>query len=91
MPDLATAPVHVRIRFEDQIEHIEDRLLLRIPLASGGQELALFARGTSEIKGDVLEIRLPENLVRNLSLKEGQHLWTHNQRGRFSFEWEPDR
>ena len=91
IPDLATMAVAKPVRVEATLEHIAGRWLLRVPLATGGDKLALYTRGTSEIKGEVLEVKLPENLVRNLGLRDGQHLWIHNEGGRFSFEWEPEQ
>jgi hypothetical protein len=91
LPELATIPFNPLVRVEAALEQIGGRWLVRIPLATGGNELALYTREVSEVKDDTLEVQLPEDLVRNLGLKKGQHLWIHNDGGRFSFEWEPER
>jgi len=77
------------VRIEGPLERVDDRWLLRIPLAVGGAQLVASTRGIGEIKGEILEIVVPDNLVRNLKLKEGQHLWVHNKDGKFTFEWHP--
>ncbi len=79
-------PVHV----QGPLELADGRWLLRIPLAVGGRELIACTRGISEVRGDILEISVPENLVRNLKLKAGQHLWVNSDGGKFAFEWEPE-
>jgi len=80
---------HKTVRVEGPLERIGDHWLLRIPLAVGGAQLAFSARGINEIKGDILEVSVPENMIRDLGLKEGQHLLVHNQDGKFTFEWAP--
>jgi hypothetical protein len=77
------------VRIEGPLERVDDRWLLRIPLAVGGAQLVASTRRIGEIKGEILEIVVPDNLVRNLKLKEGQHLWVHNKDGKFTFEWHP--
>jgi hypothetical protein len=80
-----SSPVHI----QGPLEFVDGRWLLRIPLGVGGQELAACTSSISIIRGDVLEIELPKKLVRNLRLKEGQHLRVNADGGQFTFEWEP--
>jgi hypothetical protein len=78
------------VRIQGPLELIDGHWLLRIPLAVGGQQLVPLTRGIAEVRDDVLVITLPENLVQNLGLREGQHLWVNSENGELSFEWEHD-
>lgn len=75
------------VRLEGPLEKIGERYLLRIPLDVGGDVLSETTRGIGQVKNDVLEIELPDQLVQNLKLKEGQRLLVHNATGKFTFEW----
>ena len=90
LPDLAKIPIDKPVRIDAALEQGDDHWLIRIPLTTGGNDLALYTRGISEIDGDDLVVRVPENLVSNLGLRAGQQLWIHNEGGRFCFEWEPE-
>lgn len=78
------------VRIEGPLEKIGERWLMRIPLTVGGDVLSATTSGIGQIKDGVLEIELPNQLVQNLKLKEGQHLWVHNATGEFTFEWHPN-
>lgn len=78
------------VQVEGPLELIGGRWLLRIPLDVGGRQLISLTEGIATIVGETLEIQLPENLVRNLSLKEGQHVWVTSNGAEFSFDWEPE-
>jgi hypothetical protein len=78
------------VRVEGPLEKIGGRWLMRIPLTVGGDVLLATVTGIRQIKDDILEIELPDLLVKNLKLKEGQHLFVHNATGEFTFEWYPN-
>jgi hypothetical protein len=75
------------VRIEGPLEKVGNRWLMRIPLTVGGDVLSAPTQGIGQIKNDILEIELPDQLVKNLNLKEGQHLFVHNATGEFTFEW----
>jgi hypothetical protein len=62
---------------------------MRIPLNVGGSALLESVRGAGKVNGEILEVELPETLVRNQGLQEGHRLRVHNEDGKFTFEWEP--
>ena len=78
------------VRIEGPLEKIGERWLMRIPLSVGGDVLSATTSGIGQVKDGILEIELPTQLVQNLKLKEGQHLWIHNASGEFAFEWNPN-
>ena len=77
-----------RIRITGPIEHVGDRWLLRIPLTVGGAQLIASTRGIARVSGETLEIEIPERLVHELNLKDGQRLYVNNDNGEFTFEWD---
>jgi len=77
------------VHIEGPLEKIDGRWLMRIPLNVGGNVLAATTAGIGRIKDDILEVELPERLVQNLKLQEGQRLLVHNATGKFTFEWSP--
>lgn len=66
------------------IEKVDGRLLLRIPLASGGSELASVARGISVVEGEFLKVAIPDWLAEKLGLVEGTLVTVDNANGKFT-------
>jgi len=54
------------------VECVDGELVLRIPLAAGGAQLAACARGVSEIDGDFLVVYIRDWLAEKLGVSE----WT---------------
>ena len=53
------------------VEKIGDKLVLRIPLDAGGNELIECSRGISEIDGEFLQITIPDWLAGMLRIDKG--------------------
>lgn len=66
------------------VENIDGKLMLRIPLAAGGRELAECSRGISEIDGDFLNIVIPDWLAEKLGISEGSAVVVGNANDKFS-------
>lgn len=64
------------------VEKIENKLVLRIPLESGGRELIECSRGISEIQGDNLIITIPEWLAGMLRIEQSSLVSVDNRDGK---------
>ncbi len=72
------------IYLEGPIEKIDGKLVLRIPMEAGGFDLVDCARGIGEVKGEFLEIVIPDWLAEKLYLSEGSLVGVDNQNGKFN-------
>ncbi len=66
------------------VESIDGQLMLRIPLAFGGAELAKYARGIGEIQDDLLIVPIPDWLAEKLHIGEGSTVVIDNADGKFN-------
>ena len=66
------------------IESRDGKLVLLIPLESGGIELAEVARGICEIDGDFLKVTIPPWLATKLGIREGSTVEVNNADGKFN-------
>lgn len=66
------------------LEKIDGKLILRIPLASGGNKLSQCARGIAEIEGEYLKVIIPDWLAAKLGIQEGSRVIVDNQGGKFN-------
>jgi hypothetical protein len=66
------------------VENIGGKLMLRIPLAAGGSELAECARGISESDGEFLCIHIMDWLAEKLGISEGDEVLVDNANGKFN-------
>ncbi len=66
------------------VEKIEGKLILRIPLEAGGDQLIDCSRGVSEVEGEYLKIVIPEWLAGMLRIEEGDLVSVDNADGKFN-------
>lgn len=66
------------------VEQIDGRLLLRIPLAAGGEALMASSRGISRVKDGYLEIEIRAWLAEKLGITEGSRVVVDNSDGKFN-------
>lgn len=72
------------ISLQGPVEKIGGKLVLRIPLEAGGQELFECSHGISEIEGEYLKVLIPEWLAGMLRIDEGSMVSVNNQNGKFN-------
>lgn len=60
-----------------------DELVLLIPLAVGGDVLAEYAKGISEVRGEHLRVPVPSWLAEKLGIREGSQVIVDNFEGKF--------
>jgi hypothetical protein len=68
------------------VEKVDDKLVLRIPLAAGGNELIECSRGISEITEEYLKITIPEWLAGMLRVDVGTVVSVDNKGGKFNIQ-----
>jgi len=66
------------------VERIDGKLTLRIPIASGGDKLAPFARGIGEVEGDILKVTIQPWLAEQLKIDAGSLVHIDNRNGKFT-------
>jgi hypothetical protein len=66
------------------VESIDGRLMLRIPLAAGGNELVACSRGIGESDGEFLSIHIMDWLAEKLGVSEGSIVAVDNANGKFN-------
>jgi len=66
------------------VEEVDGKLALRIPLEAGGNQLIACSRGISEVKGEYLEIIIPEWLTGMLRIEKGDMVYVDNENGKFN-------
>jgi len=72
------------ISLEGPIESVDGKLMLRIPLAAGGDKLAILARGIGEIQGDYLQVVIQPWLAEKLRVSAGSLVFVDNKNGKFT-------
>lgn len=72
------------IYLEGPILRIEGELVLKIPLALGGGQLAPFARRIGNVEGHHLKVVIPEWLAAKLNVDEGSKVLVDNENGKFT-------
>jgi hypothetical protein len=73
-----------KISLQGQVELINDKLTLRIPLAVGGDKLAQAARGIGEIQGEYLIVIIQPWLAEKLRIGPGSLVFVDNHNGKFT-------
>lgn len=68
------------------IERIDGKFVLMIPLDKGGVALADATTGISEIEGAFLKVALPDWLVEEIGLEEGDLVEVDNTDGMFNID-----
>jgi hypothetical protein len=66
------------------VEKVDGNLVLRIPLAGGGDEFVECSRGISEVKDEFLVIEIKEWLAGVLRIEEGDVVSVNNADGKFN-------
>jgi hypothetical protein len=66
------------------VESIDGKLMLRIPLETGGRELVACSRGIGEVDGDFLSIHIKDWLAERLGMSEGSTVVVDNANGKFN-------
>ena len=69
---------------EGPIENVDGKLVLRIPLAAGGQELIACSHGIGVIDGDYLTIIIQPWLADKLKVSTGSMISVDNRNGKFN-------
>jgi hypothetical protein len=66
------------------VESLDGKLMLRIPLETGGRELVACSRGIGEVNGDFLSIHIKDWLAERLGMSEGSTVVVDNASGTFT-------
>ena len=66
------------------VELVDGQLVLRIPTAAGGAQLAAAARGIGRIENDELIVAIPPWLATKLGIQDGTIVTVDNQGGKFN-------
>ncbi|MFZ0212983.1 MAG: hypothetical protein WBE20_13615 [Candidatus Acidiferrales bacterium] len=74
------------VSLKGPVEKVGGKLVLRIPLAVGGEELIQSARGISSVEGDYLVIEIRDWLAEKLGITEGSWVHVHNTDGKFHIQ-----
>ena len=77
------------ISIEGPVELIDGRLMLRIPLGEGGEDLEPFARGIGYIVGDCLQVVIQPWLAEKLRIDAGSVVVVDNKNGKFTITRSP--
>lgn len=72
------------ISLEGPVELVDGRLMVRIPLAAGGDKLAPLARGIGETDGEYLNVVIQPWLAEKLRIGEGSLVFVDNKNGKFT-------
>jgi hypothetical protein len=72
------------ISLEGPVELFNDKLVIRIPLAVGGDHLAPFAAKMGRIEGDHLNVTIPPRLAKRLNIDVGTIVSVDNHDGKFT-------
>lgn len=72
------------ISLEGLIELRDGKLMLRIPLSAGGNELASCARGIGEVDGEFLNVVIQPWLAEKLRIAAGNLVVADNRNGKFN-------
>ena len=71
------------------VELLAGQLVLRIPTAAGGAQLASVAGGIGKIVDDELVVGIPQWLADKLGIREGTMVAVDNRGGKFNITLEP--
>ena len=69
---------------EGPLESIDGKLMLRIPLAAGGQALVACSRGIGVVDGDFLTVVIQPWLSSKLGVSAGSMMTVDNRNGKFN-------
>jgi hypothetical protein len=72
------------ISLRGPIEREEGKLVMRIPLDAGGEQLYAVSRGISSIDGDDLVVTIPHWLAQKIGVGEGSVVYVDDRWGKFN-------
>jgi hypothetical protein len=72
------------ISLEGPVELVDDRLMVRIPLAVGGDKLAPLAKRLGKIDGEYLNVTIPRRLAKKLKIQPESIVSVDNRKGKFN-------
>jgi len=72
------------ITIEGPVELVGGKLMIRIPLSAGGDQLAPLARGIGQIEGECLCVLIRPWLAEKLRIGEGSLVVVDNKNGKFT-------
>jgi hypothetical protein len=72
------------VSLEGPVELVGGKLMLRIPLAAGGDRLAPLARGIGTSDGEYLNVVIPPWLADKLRIGAGSLVFVDNKNGKFT-------
>ena len=72
------------ISISGPVELVDGQLMLRIPLAAGGDKLAPLARGIGETDGEYLTVVIKPWLAEKLRIGAGSLVFVDNKNGKFT-------
>jgi hypothetical protein len=73
------------------LESFDGKLMLRIPLAAGGQALVASSRGIGVVDGDFLTVVIPPWLSAKLGVSDGSIVTVDNRNGKFNIRPSDER
>ena len=73
-----------KISLEGPVELVDGELILRIPLAAGGDILAPLAHGIGEVDGENLKVVIRPWLAEKLRIGAGSLVFVDNYNGKFT-------
>ena len=73
-----------KISLEGPVELVDGKLMIRIPLAAGGDKLAPFARGIGQTDGKYLNIVIQPWLAEKLRIGAESLVLVDNNNGKFN-------
>ncbi len=71
------------------VEKVDGKLMLRIPLGTGGDQFIECARGISEVDGAYINVTIPDWLAAKLGITEGSVVSVDNENGKFNITLVP--
>jgi hypothetical protein len=74
------------VSIHSPIERIDGKLMLQIPLAVGGRELAGYTKGIGRIEGHFLKIEIQPWMAEKLGVAEGTLMSVDNLTGEFRMQ-----
>jgi hypothetical protein len=72
------------ISLEGPVELVDGKLMVRIPLAAGGDKLAPLARGIGQTDGEYLNVVIQPWLAEKLRIGAGSLVFVDNKNGKFT-------
>ena len=74
------------VSLKGPVEKVNGKLVLRIPLVAGGEELVSSARGIGSVEGDYLVVAIPDWLAEKIDITEGSWVHVDNHDGKFHIQ-----